>query len=167
VSFEEFVQGCSPRLFRTALLLAGQDRGAAEDLLQLALERAYRHWGRVCRSGDPERYVRRILANAANDRWRRAVRRPERPLGPGDAGPVAEDQADAVAERDFLIRALAGLPPRQRTVLVLRFLHDLPVAEVAAALGCSEATVKSQTRHGLTRLRRLLGDDRALAPRRE
>ena len=73
MSFEEFVQACSPRLFRTALLLAGQDRAAAEDLLQLALERAYRHWGRVCRSGDPERYVRRILANAANDRWRRSM----------------------------------------------------------------------------------------------
>jgi DNA-directed RNA polymerase specialized sigma24 family protein len=45
VSFEEFVQACSPRLFRTALLLAAQDRATAEDLLQLALERAYRHWG--------------------------------------------------------------------------------------------------------------------------
>jgi hypothetical protein len=56
VSFEEFVHDCSPRLFRTALLLAGQDRAAAEDLLQLALERAYRHWARVCRSGDPIRF---------------------------------------------------------------------------------------------------------------
>ena len=72
VSFEEFVQGCRPRLFRTAWLLAGGDRAAAEDLLQLALERAYRHWGRVCRSGDPERHVRRILANAAKGRWRGA-----------------------------------------------------------------------------------------------
>jgi DNA-directed RNA polymerase specialized sigma24 family protein len=67
VSFEEFVEGCSPRLYRTALLLAGQDRAAAEDLLQIALERAYRHWARVCRSDDPERYVRRILANASHD----------------------------------------------------------------------------------------------------
>ena len=104
MSFEEFVQECSPRLFRTALLLAGQDQAAAEDLLQLALERAYRHWERVSRSGEPERYVRRILANASNDRWRRAVRRPERPLRPDDAGPVAVDQADTIAERDFLTR---------------------------------------------------------------
>src|SRR5579871_5941104 len=74
VSFEEFVQACSPRLFRTALLLAGQDRAAAEDLLQLALERAYRHWARVCRTGEPERYVQRILANASNDRWRQVAR---------------------------------------------------------------------------------------------
>jgi RNA polymerase sigma-70 factor (sigma-E family) len=153
VSFEEFVQACSPRLFRTALLLAGQDRAAAEDLLQLALERAYRHWARVCRSGDPERYVQRILANASNDRWRRAVRRPERLLRPGDADPLTQDQSDAVAERDYLLRALAALPPRQRTVLVLRYFNDLSEAEIADALGCSVGTVKSQASRGLARMR--------------
>ena len=153
VSFEEFVHDCSPRLFRTALLLAGQDRAAAEDLLQLALERAYRHWARVCRSGDPERYVQRILANASNDRWRKAARRPERLLRPGDADPPAQDKSDAVVERDFLIRALAALPPRQRTVLVLRYFNDLPEAEIADALGCSVGTVKSQVSRGLARLR--------------
>ena len=151
--FEEFVQACSPRLFRTALLLAGQDRAAAEDLLQLALERAYRHWARVCRSGDPERYVQRILANASNDRWRLASRRPERLLHPGDADPLAQDQSDVVAERDFLMRALAALPPRQRTVLVLRYFNDLSEAEIADALGCSVGTVKSQASRGLARLR--------------
>ena len=153
MSFEEFVQACSPRLFRTALLLAGQDRAAAEDLLQLALERAYRHWARVCHSGDPERYVQRILANASNDRWRQAARRPERLLRPGEAGPLAQDQSDAVAERDFLMRALATLPPRQRTVLVLRYFNDLSEAETADALGCSVGTVKSQASRGLARLR--------------
>jgi RNA polymerase sigma-70 factor (sigma-E family) len=157
MSFEEFVQVCSPRLFRTALLLAGQDRAAAEDLLQLALERAYRHWGRVCHSGEPERYVQRILANASNDRWRRAARRRERPLLPSDAGPPAQDQSDAVAERDYLIRALAVLPPRQRTVLVLRYFNDLPEAEIADALGCSVGTVKSQVSRGLARLRDIAG----------
>jgi RNA polymerase sigma-70 factor (sigma-E family) len=153
VSFEEFVQGSSPRLFRTALLLAGHDRAAAEDLLQLALERAYRHWERICRSEDPERYVRRILANAANDRWRLRARRRERPLRPGDAPRAADDHAAAIADRDFLMRALAGLPSRQRTVLVLRYFSDLAEAEIADALGCSVGTVKSQVSRGLTRLR--------------
>jgi RNA polymerase sigma factor (sigma-70 family) len=124
------------------------DRAAAEDLLQLALERAYRHWGRVCRSGDPERYVRRILANAAKGRWRRAVRRPEWPLGPGDASPVAGDQAHAVAEPDLLIRALAALPPRQRTVVVLRYYIDLSEVEIADVLGCSLWEVKARPRGG-------------------
>jgi RNA polymerase sigma-70 factor (sigma-E family) len=153
VSFEEFVQACSPRLFRTALLLAGQDRPAAEDLLQLALERAYRHWARVCRSGEPERYVRRILANASNDRWRRAARRPERLLRPTDDDPLEQDQSEAVADRDFLMRTLAALPPRQRTVLVLRYFNDLSEAEIADVLGCTVGTVKSQASRGLARLR--------------
>jgi RNA polymerase sigma-70 factor (sigma-E family) len=153
VSFEEFVQGCWLRLLRTALLLAGGDQAAAEDLLQLTLERARRHWRRVCRSGDPERYVRRILANAANDRWRRTARRPERPLGPGDAGPIADGQAHAVAECSSLIRALGGLPPRQRTVVVLRYYNDLSEVEIADVLGCSLREVKSQASRGLARLR--------------
>jgi len=43
VSFEDFVHARAGALLRTALLLAGQNRADAEDLLQLALERAYRH----------------------------------------------------------------------------------------------------------------------------
>jgi len=153
VSFEEFVQGSSPRLFRTALLLTGHDRAAAEDLLQIALERAYRHWARICRSEEPERYVRRILANASHDRWRRAARHRERPIHPGDADRVADDHAGAVADRDLLMRALAGLPKRQRTVLVLRYYSDLSEQEIADVLGCSVGTVKSQASRGLARLR--------------
>jgi RNA polymerase sigma factor (sigma-70 family) len=68
---------------------------------------------------------------------------------------VAEDQADAVAERDFLIRALAGLPLRQRSVLVLRYYNDLSEAEIADVLGCSVGTVKSQASRGLARLREI------------
>jgi RNA polymerase sigma-70 factor (sigma-E family) len=157
VSFEEFVQGCWLRLLRTAWLLAAGDQAAAEDLLQLALEHAGRHWGRVCRSGDPERYVRRIVANAANDRWQRAARRPERPLGPGDADPIAGDQAHALAEWGLLIRALAELPARQRTVVVLRYYDDLSEAELADVLGCSLREVKSQASRGLARLRAVAG----------
>ena len=153
MSFEEFVQGSSPRLFRTALLLTGHDRAAAEDLLQVALERAYRHWARICRSEEPERYVRRILANASHDRWRRVTRHRERPIRPGDAGQVADDHAAAVADRDLLMRALAGLPKRQRTVLVLRYYSDLSELEIADVLGCSVGTVKSQASRGLARLR--------------
>ena len=142
----------SGSLLRTALLLTGQNQAEAEDLLQLALERAYRHWARVCRSGEPERYVRGILAHASADRWRRLARRAERPL-PAAADPALPDHSAVVADRDYLLRALAALPPRQRAVLVLRYFDDLSEAETAAMLGCSVGTVKSQAARGLARLR--------------
>jgi RNA polymerase sigma-70 factor (sigma-E family) len=157
VPFEDFVRARSATLFRTAMLLTGQNRSEAEDLLQGALERAYRRWGRICRSGDPERYVRRSLANASTDRWRRLGRRGERSLPANASGPVTGDHAAEVADRDFLLRALAGLPPRQRAVLVLRYYCDLPETEIADALGCTAGTVKSQASRGLARLRAISG----------
>jgi RNA polymerase sigma-70 factor (sigma-E family) len=153
VSFEDFVRARSGSLLRTAFLLAGQNRVEAEDLLQLALERAYRHWGRVCRAGEPERYVRRILVNASADRWRRMARRAERPLLATDPGPMAADRTTEVENRDYLLRALAGLTPRQRTVLVLRYFDDLSEIETAQMLGCTVGTVKSHAARGLARLR--------------
>ena len=79
----------------------------------------------------------------------------ERPLQPSDAGPAAQDRADAIADRDFLIRALARLPARQRTVLVLRYFNDLSEAETAGALGCTVGTVKSQASRGLAQIRQV------------
>ncbi len=153
VSFEDFVRARSGSLLRTAFMLAGQDRVEAEDLLQLALERAYRHWGRVIRAGEPERYVRTILVNASADRWRRMARRAERPLLATDPGPIAADRTTEVENRDYLLRALAGLTPRQRTVLVLRYFDDLSEIETAQMLGCTVGTVKSHAARGLARLR--------------
>ena len=57
-----------------------------------------------------------------------------------------------------MAQALAGVPPRQRAVLVLRYWHDLSVEETATALGCSTGTVKSQAARGLARLRDITGD---------
>lgn len=152
-SFDEFVQARSPGLLRTALLLTGQDRAEAEDLLQLALERAYRHWARISQCGQPERYVRKILANASADRWRRLRRRPEHPLHDAAADPAVPDRAREIDDRDFLVRALAALPSRQRAALVLRYFDDMNEAEIADMLGCSVGTVKSQISRGLARLR--------------
>jgi RNA polymerase sigma-70 factor (sigma-E family) len=152
-SFEDFVAGSSARLFTMARLLAGGNRTEAEDLLQGAYERAYRRWGRISSRADPERYVRQTLVNASVDRWRRLRRHPEMPLTFTGADPRAVDTAAAVADRDLLLRALAGLPPRQRAVLVLRYFEDLSEAQTASMLGCSVGTVKSQAARGLARLR--------------
>ncbi len=157
-SFEDFVAGSSAQLFTMAKLLTGGHRAEAEDLLQGAYERAYRHWSRICRRADPERYVRQILVNASVDRWRRLRRRPEAPLAVTGADPAAADTAAAVADRDLLLRGLAALPPRQRAVLVLRYYEDLTEAQTATMLGCSVGTVKSQAARGLERLREITGE---------
>jgi RNA polymerase sigma-70 factor (sigma-E family) len=157
VSFEDFVRARSSSLLRTAMLLVGQNRAEAEDLLQVALERAYRHWPRVISSEEPERYVRRILANASADRWRRISRRAERAM-PGVCPDAAmPDRTAEFAERDYLLRVLAALPPGQRAVLVLRYFDDLSEGQTAQMLGCSVGTVKSQTARALDRLRVAVG----------
>jgi RNA polymerase sigma-70 factor (sigma-E family) len=157
-SFEAFVAAHSAGLLRTAYLLT-LDRGEAEDLLQTALLRAARRWRRV---GDaPLAYVRRILVNLAHDRRRLLRRRPRQDLVPAHADPVsaADPVGDRVGERLRVAQALALLPERQRHVIVLRFFDDLPVAETAELLGCSEGTVKSYTARALARLRNLLGEE--------
>jgi len=152
VSFEDFVRARSGSLLRTALLLTGQRRAEAEDLLQIALERAYRHWPRICESEGPERYVRQILARASTDRWRRLARRPEQAMPDADYGPTAPDRTSEIADRDYLLRAPAGLPQRQRSVLVLRYFDVLSQAETADMLGCRLGTVKSHAAQGVARL---------------
>lgn len=152
-SFEEFVDAAADRLFAMAMLLTGRNRAEAEDLLQVVLERAYRRWRRICQTGDPEPYVRKMLVNASVDLWRRLRRRPEQPLRPGTDRLAASDQAAEIADRDLLLRALAKLPAGQRAVLVLRYFSDLSEAQTAATLGCTVGSVKSQAARGLAKLR--------------
>lgn len=154
--FTDFVTQRAPALLRTAFLLCGGDRGAAEDLLQEVLERAYPRWRRI--KGRPEPYLRAALANAAANRWRHWSRRvAEVPLekAPPPTRPGHEQQ---IVDEDQLVRALHTLPPRMRAVLVLRFFDDMSEADIARALRCSTGTVKSQVSRGLARLRELLGD---------
>jgi RNA polymerase sigma-70 factor (sigma-E family) len=161
--FRDFVTARSPALLRTAYLLLG-DRGLAEDLLQSALAKAYRHWGRVTAAGDPEAYIRRIMVNERRSRWRRD-------RGRELVGPVPDlatpDASDAVAERDAVWRAVLTLPPRTRAVLVLRYWEDLSEADTAELLGCSVGTVKSQASRGLRRLQDAIDPSRAAVARGE
>jgi RNA polymerase sigma-70 factor (sigma-E family) len=152
-AFEEFVPGRQAALFRAAFLLTG-DRSHAEDLLQGALERTYQHWRQVAGAGNPDAYVRRIMVNLANDRWRSRRHVVEQGL---DAALAASSERDCQAEqaesRDLVVRALRRVPVRMRTVLVLRYFEELSEAETAAVMGCSVGTVKSQAARGLERLR--------------
>jgi len=156
-SFEEFVRGRSAHLFKLALLLTGQNQAEAEDLLQIALERAYRRRASLSRDRSPEPYVRRAMVNASIDRRRALRRHAEQRLEAGDPGPAVDDQTGELADRDLLLRSLAALAPRQRAVLVLRYWEDMSEAEIAGLLGCGVGTVKSQRSRALKRLRELAG----------
>lgn len=149
--FDDFVRGRTTTLLRVAYLLTG-DQHAAEDLLQEVLEQMYVRWPRI--RGAPEAYARRALVNRSTNRWRRRGRRPETALSHHDV--VQPDHSENVVVRDTVLGALRRLAPRQRAAVVLRYLEDLPVGEVARALDCSEGTVKSQTSRGLDQLRAAL-----------
>lgn len=78
--FEDFVRARSAGLLRSAWFLTG-DAGLAEDLLQTALAKAWRHWPRVMRADNPEAYVRQVIFTTYATWWRRRWRAesPQRP----------------------------------------------------------------------------------------
>ncbi len=149
--FDSFVLTRSQALLRTAYLLV-QDEGRAEDLLQTALTKAWFAWGRI---KDPEAYVRRILVTTSASWWRRRWTRET----PAEDLPDRVGAEDPPADQDLWI-AISHLPPRQRAVVVLRYLEDRTEAETADLLGCSVGTVKSQCAKALAKLR----IDAAIAP---
>ena len=130
-AFEDQFDTLYGRAYGVAYVVLGR-RAEAEDVAQETLARAYVRWRKV--HGYAEPWVVRVAGNLAIDRVRRI----------GHVGTMpARDDAGPDAARVDLQRALASLPRRQREVVVLRYLADLPEREVAAMLGCSPGTVKT------------------------
>ncbi len=153
-SFTDFVSAEQGPLLRLAVLLAG-DRGQAEDLVQTALMKSYRHWDRITRSGTPSAYVRRVLVTTHTS-WRRLLSSTEQVMA--SLPEYADPYAGATEHDEELRRALQALPPRMRTAVVLRFYEDLSEQRTAELMGCSASTVNTQTARGLARLRASLTD---------
>nr|WP_229829928.1 SigE family RNA polymerase sigma factor [Actinoplanes ianthinogenes] len=123
------------------------DRQEAQDVVQEAFCRALSRWRTVSRYDDPVAWVRRVAWNLAVSRWRRA----RTALGFLRRQPSSEPRADGPEpDRVALIAALAELPDKQRRALVLHYLADMPVAEVARREGVAEGTVKSWLHRGRT-----------------
>ncbi|HVA59089.1 MAG TPA: SigE family RNA polymerase sigma factor [Mycobacteriales bacterium] len=155
--FRDFVAARSRSLLRTAWLLTG-DWPTAEDLVQTALAKTWLRWGSIRRREDPAAYVRRAMVNTYSTWWRRRWTG-EIPTAAPPEGRVRDDPFAAVDTRGSLLAALEQLPRRQRAVVVLRFYDDFTEAQVAAMLGCSVGTVKSQTAKALAKLRAFLVDE--------
>ncbi|HET6909426.1 MAG TPA: SigE family RNA polymerase sigma factor [Mycobacteriales bacterium] len=151
--FRDYVVARGPALQRLAHAIAG-GAAEAEDAVQEALIRVYMAWPRIRRRDAVDAYTRRVLVRELMSRRRQRL---ARPTGAMLSEPSMVSADAGIAERDVLRRALLQLPPRQRAVVVLRFLEDLSEAQTAEALGISPGAAKTHASRGLTRLRELLG----------
>lgn len=151
LSFDELVMSSERRLLRLALMLSGGVH-SAEDLVQTVLARAHRRWDQIGALDKPDAYLSKMVVNEFLS-WRRLLKNQEIPLEHLPDAPAGDDVSARLAQRDAAWRLLAGLPRQQRAVLVLRFYEDLPDDEIAAVLGCSQGTVRSNASRGLANLR--------------
>lgn len=149
--FAAFVRANSGSLFTTAYLLTS-DTHRAEELLQDTLARLYPKWDRVLAAEAPLAYVRRCVANGfVSSRRRRSAH--DVSLHDLAELPDGASLADGVADRGLLWQLLGRLPDRQRAALVMRYFHDQPDAEIAEAIGCRTATVRSLISRGIATMR--------------
>ncbi|GGQ68867.1 SigE family RNA polymerase sigma factor [Kitasatospora griseola] len=164
LDFDEFAASRARRLFHIAYLMCG-DWHQAQDLVQTTLSKMYPVWGRL-RRGDGEAgvdaYARKVLLRCylSHRRLRRSteVAVAEFP----DELVVGVQEGSAAALRITLVAALRQLPPRNRAAVVLRYLEDYSLEETAEAMGITVSAVKSLNSRSMTRLRAILGPDRAL-----
>lgn len=152
-TYDDVVTSYAPALLRLAVMLTGHPSDA-EDLLQTTLLRTVRHADRVAGMNAPAAYLRQVMLNEHLSHGRRLGRRVRTVPSDTMVGePTVPSGAETVDLRDETWSWLAGLKPQQRAVLVLRYYEDLPDAEIATVLGCSESTVRSHAFRGLASLR--------------
>ncbi|MDH6110139.1 RNA polymerase sigma-70 factor (sigma-E family) [Kitasatospora sp. MAP12-15] len=164
LGFDEFAATRARRLFQVAYLMCG-DWHQAQDLVQTTFSKLYPVWGRIQRGrAEPglDAYARKVLLRCYLSH-RRLRRSGEVAVAEVFDGPA--DAADGGTESDLrltLLAALRQLPPRNRAAVVLRFLEDYTIEAVAEALDTTPSAVKSLNSRSLSRLREILGEDRAL-----
>jgi RNA polymerase sigma-70 factor (ECF subfamily) len=157
--FDELYLACYQRLVGQVAAVVG-DLGDAEDAVQEAFVRASRHWSRIRAYDLPLAWVRRVAFREALSGLRRRRRRLALLVRLGPPPAVPELSADGVD----MHRAMARLPLRQRQVLVLFYVAELPVEEIAAQLRVPAGTVKSRLARGRAALAGMLdGRDPAQA----
>jgi RNA polymerase sigma-70 factor (sigma-E family) len=130
-------------MVRVAFLLTGSTE-EAEEIVQEAFVKIR---NRIDRVDNPAAYLRTTVVNGCRNRHRRILveRRHARPTDG-----MSHDHVDELSD------ALAGLPLRQRTAIVLRYYAGMTEAEIAGALGCRPGTVKSLCHRALAELRKVI-----------
>lgn len=138
--FETFYRGASRGIFLHLCALTGS-QSDAQELMQEAFTRAWERWDRVSRYDVPQAWVRLVATRLARRRSRHAGRTRLMTVD------VAEEGASPL-DRMVIVEALRTVPFRQREVLVLHYVADLPVDEIAAELRQPVGTVKSRLSRG-------------------
>ncbi len=152
-SFEAFFEVEHERLLRALYLVTG-DAQEAEELMQDAFVAVWERWDRVSLMDEPTGYLYRTAMNRFRSRLRRASRAARRAIGSVEGG----DAFAAADERDALARALALLPERQRSAIVLTELLGYGSAEAGRILGVKDVTVRSLASQARVTLRTHLED---------
>lgn len=142
-SFDAFYGAAALRVVRHSYALTG-NLADAQDVAQEAFARAWQRWSSVSQCDAPEAWVRKVATNLAASRWRRdrTARAFARELTGSQV--TNEISPNTVA----LVAGLRTLPERQRVVLVLHYLADLSVDQIAADLGCPAGSVKAWLSRG-------------------
>jgi RNA polymerase sigma-70 factor (ECF subfamily) len=153
LDFDTFYTAEVVRLVALARSLCGA--ALAEDVAQEAMLSAYRRWDRVSGLDRPDLWVRRVCANLAVSQFRRRLveLRAVTRLGSRPHPLPALEPAD-----EEFWQAVRRLPTRQAQAAALRFIYDMPVADIAQALECTPGSVKQH----LARARRALAATLAL-----
>jgi RNA polymerase sigma factor (sigma-70 family) len=142
-----------PALVRAIYLIVG-DREHARDIAQEAFLQLFKRWWRVSRYERPDAWVRRVAVRMAvrasrRDQTRRHL---EHLTDPAPSQPASTSDID-------VLRAVAQLPGMQRAAVILFYFEDRPVAEIAEALACSEATARVHLYRARKRLAEVLGEE--------
>ncbi len=148
-SFDALFRDSYPVVVRTVYWIVG-DREVSREVAADAFVAALVHWRKVRRYDNPGAWVRRV---AIRDAVRAAKRTA---LATAFAEPAPASKAEASLD---VRAAVATLPAQQRAAVVLHYLHDLPVSEVAAVLGCSEGTAKTHLFRARAALRAELAEE--------
>lgn len=146
--YRDFFIGGYPQVVRTVWFVV-HDWAVAEEVAQDAFLELYRNWSRLRDYDRPDLWVRRVAIRWAQ---REAARQAKREaLEQAAFTPVPAHDGLRLPDPD-LVAAIRDLPPRQRAIVVLYYLEDLPMAEVADLVGCSSSTGFVHLHHARKRL---------------
>jgi len=139
--FEAVFRTQFPRLVALGLAMTG-NREVATDLAQETMARAHARWDEVSQMASPQGWVRQVMTNLLIDHHRR--RKVEQgALERLAARPGSRESTSGTGGDGDLGELLTTLPPRQRAVVALYYLEDLPVSAIAETLGIATGTVKA------------------------